>query len=63
MACDPRVDAFVPLVHQMVIGLVQVYLGYVGVSEGATQMIARRNFDRRNGDAGAAAVGLSLCYH
>jgi len=44
VACDPRVDAFILLVHQMVIGLVLVYVGYVGVSEGATQMIARRAF-------------------
>jgi hypothetical protein len=31
------VDVFLLLLHQMVFGLVLVYLGYVRVSEGVTQ--------------------------
>jgi hypothetical protein len=40
VASDLRVDAFILLVDQMVFGLVLDYVGYVGyvrVSEGATQ--------------------------
>jgi hypothetical protein len=62
VAGNLRVDAFILLVHQMVFGLVLVYMGYVRVSEGATQMRVCHNFGCQNDDELPLDCPLWCCY-
>lgn len=58
-----RMDAFILLVHQMVFGLVLVYVGYVRDSEGATQMREHAApLDCQNGDVLPLGCPLWCCW-